>query len=95
MTLCARNSPPGVHARKHHVEELLVVGLPGVEEHEVERARQLRDLLERIARNHRDDVREPGGRMFSAASFARTGSYSMVIRRPPVSREPRPIQMAL
>ena len=33
--------------------------------------------------------------MFSAASLARTGSYSMVMSWPPVCRRPRPIQMAL
>ena len=32
--------------------------------------------------------------MLAAASFARTGSYSMVTSRPPVSRSARPIQMA-
>ena len=42
------------------------------------------------------DVEITGARrIFSAAAFARTGSYSMVVKWPPVSRTPRPIQIAL
>ncbi len=71
--------PAGVDAREHHVEELLVVRLPGVQEHEVERALELRDFLERVACDDRDDVGEAGALDVGAASLARTGSYSMVI----------------
>ena len=46
--------------RQHQIEKALVIALPRVEEHEVERARQFRDLLERVARHHRDDVGEAG-----------------------------------
>ena len=52
--------PALVEPRKHHVEESLVVLLPRVQEDEVERARHLRDLLERVAGHHLDDVGEPG-----------------------------------
>jgi hypothetical protein len=52
--------PAGPQPRKHHVEKPLVVALPGVEEDEVERARELRQLLERVPGNDRDDVGEPG-----------------------------------
>ena len=91
MTLCARKRPPGVTRGKTMVEELLVVGLPRVEEHEVERARRAWES----PRTHR---RESPGRcrrgrrrlMFSAASLARTGSNSMVVSLPPVSRRPMP-----
>ena len=45
-------------AREHHLEKLLVVRLPGVKEHQVELALHLRDLLERVTRDHLDDVAE-------------------------------------
>src|SRR5215203_4360064 len=43
-------------ARVHEIEELLVVRLPRVEEHEVNRPLQLRNLLERIPAHHGDHV---------------------------------------
>ena len=46
--------------RGRHVEEPLVVFLPGVEKDEVEGAGNLRDLLERVSRNDLDDVGQPG-----------------------------------
>ena len=52
--------PALVEPRIHHVEEALVVLLPGVEEHEVERAGELRDLLERVAASR--PARCPTGR---------------------------------
>ena len=48
----------GVQPWVDHVEELLVVGLPGIEEDKIERARQLRDLGERIAMHHAHDIRD-------------------------------------
>ena len=46
-------------------------------------------------REHAHDVGEARARwMLAAASLARTGSNSMVTSRPPVSRRPRPIQIA-
>src|SRR5688572_4377200 len=53
----AEKQTPFVHARKDHREEFLIVALPRVAEHEVERAGHLRNLRERIARNHLHDVR--------------------------------------
>ena len=49
-----------VEPRIDQVEESLVVLLPRVEEDEVERALELRDLLERVAGDDLDDVGEPG-----------------------------------
>ena len=43
-------------AREDHVQELLVVALPRIQEHEVELALQLRNLLERVAAHDGDDV---------------------------------------
>ena len=48
-------------AREHQIEEPFVVAFPGVDEHEIERPVELRDLLERVARHDRDDVGEAGG----------------------------------
>src|SRR5262245_53753695 len=47
-----------VEARIDEVEEALVVFLPGVEEDEVESARQLRNRLERIAAHDLDHARQ-------------------------------------
>ena len=79
-----------VQPRIHHVEESLVVLLPRVEEDEIERARHLRDLLERVAGHTWTMSERPARLMLSASSFARTGSYSIVTSRPPVSRSPMP-----
>ena len=54
-TLWARNRPP-LSSRGRQVEEPLVVVLPRVEEDEVERPGELRDLLERVAGDDLHDV---------------------------------------
>jgi hypothetical protein len=50
----------GVETREDEVEELLVIGLPRIEEHEVERALQLGDLFERVGVHHANDVVQAG-----------------------------------
>ena len=55
-TLWATNTPPGVSRGKHHVEELLVVGLPGIEKNKIKRAWQAGNLGERVALNDIDDI---------------------------------------
>ena len=76
-------------------KNLLVVPLPGVEEHEVERAGELRDLLERVAGDHRDDVGEAGAADVVGGFLRARRVVLDRDERPPVSRRPRPIQMAL
>ena len=44
----------------HQIEKPLVVPLPGVEKHEVDRAGDLRDLLEGVAGNDRHDIGQAG-----------------------------------
>jgi len=51
----------GRQAREHQVEELLVVGLPRVEKHEIESAWQPRDHGEGIALHDFDDAVQTGG----------------------------------
>src|SRR6185436_8255350 len=50
----------GVQPRVDHIEELLVVRLPRIEEDEIESAWQLGNLLERVAMNHLHDVGQAG-----------------------------------
>src|SRR5688572_33300119 len=52
--------PAGCQAWKDQVEELLVVGLPRIEEDQIERPRHGGDLLERIALDHGNDVLKSG-----------------------------------
>jgi len=51
-----REQAAGSEPREDHLEELLVVRLPRVQEHKIKRARQLGDFLERIAVNHLYDI---------------------------------------
>ena len=94
-TLCATKRPPASSARERQVEELQVVALPGVEKDEVERAGELRDLGEGVAGDDADDRRSAGAaRCWPWRPARAPASYSMVTSSPPVSRRPRPIQMA-
>src|SRR5215475_13026185 len=45
-------------AWEDHIEKAFVVAFPGVEEHEVELALELRDLFERVARHDGHDIGE-------------------------------------
>ena len=52
--------PARLEPRHDQIEKPLVVLLPGVQKHEVDRAGDLRDLLKGVARNDRHDIGQAG-----------------------------------
>src|SRR5262245_35420343 len=75
-----KEEPARIEPRVDDVEESFVVRLPRVEEHEIERALKLWDLLERITVNDAHDVGQPrllnvGGRFFRALRIVLNGDH--------------------
>src|SRR5688572_10374126 len=74
----------GCHPGKDHVEELDVVRFPRIQEHHVEVACTFGISLKASPATTVTMSERPAFWTFAAASFARTGSYSMVVNFPPV-----------